>query len=398
MKKTGIFMMVLLLFSLCGCAREQESKESTLQKKPEELLIWSYYETQAQRDGLDQLIRDFNQSQNSYHASWEYVPMTGFVKGLSSAYTENELPDMAIIDNPDMLPLIQMGMFEDLTEEAKKWELTRQEYGAIVDTLEYNGQIYGIPLISNTTALILNQDLFEEYDLAAPTDWEELRAAAKTLTNANRSGFVLCAIDSEQGAFQILPWILSAGEDPQNLGGEATKEAYAFLLTLLEDGSLPENCINLTQTDLALEFIEGRAAMIQDGPWVLPKLTESGVPFTIVPIPGKERDNAVIGGENIGILAGKNVKGSLAFLNFLMEGEALTEFCRSTGGLPPKISAAVQAAKEDANLEVFERQMSTAIPRTAIPQWSSVSGKLTEGVYQLAAHEKTPEQIAAGFR
>lgn len=44
------------------------------------------------------------------------MPMTGFVKGLSSAYTENKLPDMAILDNPDTPSLIRLGMFEDITE------------------------------------------------------------------------------------------------------------------------------------------------------------------------------------------------------------------------------------------------------------------------------------------
>ncbi len=390
--------MFLSLALLCGCGKEGQGEYPKEDREIENIEIWAYYETQAQRDGLDTLIRDFNQSQNEYRASWEYVPMTGFNKGLSSAYTENELPDMAILDNPDMPALIQLGLFEDITEQAEQWNMTEEYYGSIVDTLTYEGRYYGIPFNCNSTALIYNRELLEEKGLQPPTSWEELREVARVLTKADRSGFAMCGIAAEQGAFQILPWILAAGEDPQNLGGEATKEAFEFLQSLLEDGSMSGNCINLTQTDLSIEFIEGRAAIIQNGPWAFPAIDEAGIDYGIIPIPGKKKNNAVVGGENIGILKGKNLEGALAFLRFCMEADALTDFCREACVLPAKISAAQKSAAENEKLKVFEQQMHTAITRTSIPQWASVSQKLTDGLYQLVSHEATPEQIAAGFQ
>ncbi len=398
MKKAGIVLLLLSSVILGACGRGESGEHPTEREQAEKIVIWAYYETQAQRVGLDTLIRDFNQSQNEYLASWEYVPMTGFNKGLSSAYTENELPDMAILDNPDMPALIQLGLFEDITEQAGGWNLTEEYYGSIVDTLTYEGRYYGIPFNCNSTALIYNRDLLDEKELEPPSSWEELRETARILTKADRSGFAMCGIEGEQGAFQILPWILAAGENPQSLGGEATKEAYEFLQSLLEDGSMSGNCINLTQTDLSLEFAEGRAAMIQNGPWAFPVLDEAGINYGIIPIPGKEPANAVVGGENIGILKGKNLEGSLAFLRFCMEGDALTDFCREASVLPAKVSAAQESAAENEKLEVFEQQMRTAITRTSIPQWASISQKLTDGLYRLVSRESTPEQIAAGIR
>lgn len=398
MKKIRAVLSAVCMVLLCGCGREETRALPAADGKPEEMVIWSYYETQAQREGLDMLVRSFNQSQNEYRAAWEYVPMTGFVKGLSSAYTENDLPDMAIIDNPDMMALIQMGLFEDITQQAQEWELESECYPSILETLKYEGKYYGIPFNCNSTALIYNKALFEEYHLTPPETWEELREAAKKLTTPERSGFAMCCIESEQGAFQILPWILAAGENPQNLGGEATVEAFAFLQSLLLDGSMSENCINLTQTDLAMEFAEGQAAIIQNGPWVFPQLDEAGIDYGIVPVPGRETDNAVVGGENIGILKGKNLEGSLAFLGFCMEGDEITEFCRRASVLPANISAARESAKEQPELAVFQQQMETAVTRTSIPQWSAVSGKLSEGIYKIISGEKTPQQTADALR
>ncbi len=398
MRKRGYAVILLCLTLLCACGRNEKIKEQPQSEKAQELVIWAYYETQAQKDGLDRLIRDFNQSQTEYAASWEYVPMTGFTRGLSSAYTENELPDMAIIDNPDMPALIRMGLFEDITEQVQDWDAIRDSHPSVVSTLELDGRYYGIPFNCNTTALIYNSALLEKNKLEVPSSWEELREAAKKLTQGEQKGFVMCGLASEQGAFQILSWILAAGEDPQQLGGEATEEAFSFLSSLLEDGSMSGNCINLTQTDLALEFIEGRAAMMQNGPWVLPMLDEAGIPYEIASIPGKTPGAAVVGGENIGILKGKNVQGSLAFLRFCVEGEELTDFCREASVLPASVSAAKESARENDKMEVFESQMEKAVVRTSIPRWNSVSQKLTDGFYQLVTGETTPREIADSIK
>ena len=146
-KKISIFFLVILIVSSGGCQNtSKKGQEKTETEQKEKLVIWSYYETQAQRTGLNELVKSFNQSQNEYEVEWEYVPMTGFVKGLSSAYTENKLPDMAILDNPDTLPLIQLGMFEDITEQVKNWNLEEEYYRSILDTVKYEERYYGLPL------------------------------------------------------------------------------------------------------------------------------------------------------------------------------------------------------------------------------------------------------------
>ena len=370
---------------LGGCRKEETALVRQHKAEREELLIWAYYETNAQRDGMDALVRDFNQSQNRYTAAWEYVPMTGFAKGLTSAYTEDALPDMAILDNPDMPGLIQLGMFEDITDKALEWNLEEEYYSALVNTVEYQGKYYGVPFNCNNTALIYNQKMLEEEGIEPPETWEELRQAAAALTKEERSGFLLCGMEGEQGAFQLLSWVLAAGGD--------AGAAFAFLEQMLEDGSLPANCINLTQTDLSLEFINEKAAMMQNGPWVFPALEEAGISYGVIPIPGKKAGAAVAGGENIGILKGKNREGALAFLTYCVEQGGLEKFCEKAQVLPARISSAREYIKTRKNMEVFEEQMHEAVVRTSIDAWPSVSKDLTEGLYELVAGEKTAGEI-----
>ena len=379
-----MFLMAAAL-ALGGCAKEDAASVRREKAEREELLIWTYYETDAQREGLDMLVRDFNQSQNAYTAFWEYVPMTGFAKGLTSAYTEDALPDMAILDNPDMPGLIQLGMFEDITDKAQEWNVEEEYYSVLLDTVEFQGKYYGIPFNCNNTALIYNKKMLEEAEIDPPGTWEELRKAAAALTTEDCYGFLLCGMEGEQGAFQILPWVLASQGDAE--------KAFAFLEELLEDGSLSENCINLTQTDLSLEFINGRAAIMQNGPWVFPALEEEGISYGVIPIPGEKTGAAVVGGENIGILKGKNKEGSLAFLTYCVEQGGLEEFCEKAQVLPAKIASALEYTKNREVMKVFEEQMYGAVVRTNIDSWPSVSKDLTEGLYGLISGEMTAREI-----
>lgn len=399
-KKIAAAAAACAVMLTAGCSQEGSGENVSNTAQREKIRIWSYYETQAQRQGMDELLKGFNQSQNLYEASWEYYPMTGFNKKLSSAFAENDLPDMAILDNPDMPVMIRLGIFEEITEQVEEWNEQDAFYPAIIKTAEYEGGYYGVPFNCNNTALIYNKDMLEEAGIEPPETWDELREAAKCLTTQERTGFLMCGIEGEQGAFQILPWILAAGEEPQDLGGEKTKEAFAFLQSLIEDGSLSESCINLTQTDVARQFMDGRAAIIQNGPWVFPMIEDAGISYGVIEIPCRDGENpsanAVVGGENIGILKGKNKEGSLAFIRYFME-EASADFCRKANVLPGNEGAAQKMAAGDENMQVFEKQMHTAVTRTSIERWPAISKALTDGLFQLVAREKTPEEIAKSF-
>ena len=379
-----------LVFATClwGCSQNSEFSEKEIRNEKQQLVLWAYYETQAQREGLDKLVNDFNQSQKEYKASWEYVPMTGFIKGLSSAYTENNLPDMAILDNPDTLPMIQLGLLEDITDQAKEWNLEKNYYSSIVQTVKYDDHYYGLPFNCNSTALIYNKKMFENAGVEIPESWEEFRTAAKKLTTGSIDGFTMCGMDGEQGAFQILSWILAAGATTDHLlQTEACQDTFSFFGELLADGSMSENCINLTQTDIAREFVKGKTAIMQNGPWVFPMLDKSGIDYGIFSIPdkekGQENEKVVLGGENLVVLKGKNTEGSVKFLEFCMSGDALLGFCEDASVLPTKVSDAEKMAEKNEKVKVFEKQMEHAVSRTSVDSWTSTAQQLTDALYAL---------------
>ncbi len=385
-----IWIFLCAAVCLLTACKKGSQKEADEEKK-EQLVIWCYYETDAQRQAMDELTGGFNESSEDYRITWEYVPMTEFSKRLSIGYTENALPDLAMMDNPDMPYYMTIGLLEDISDMEEELGLKELYYPVLLDTVYDKGRLYGLPMNCNNTALIYRRDLLEEAGVEPPDDWETFAEAVKRLSTDGRYGFLMSAIAGEQGAFQILPWILSAGEDIQKIGGTETERAYDYLYGLIASGGMDADCINYSQVDVARKFVAGETAMMENGPWVLPVLDEAGIDYGIVPLPADKRRQAVVGGENIGILRGKNIEGAREFLRYCAEDEVMEAFCQKTGVLPTKRRL---ANCEDTQKAVFYRQMETAVIRTENAHWNTLRDKLPLGIYQMQAEGKTAAEVA----
>ena len=376
-----------------ACGRSTSDVENTPDEK-EQLLIWSYYETEAQANGLDKLTASFNKSQDKYQVSWEYVPMTEFDKKISRAYTEQELPDVVIIDNPDMKKFIQLDMFEDISEYASTLNLDTDYYEASVDTIKYNDKYYGVPFNSNNVCLIYRSDLLKEAGVTPPKTWDELSKTAKLLSKDGTYGFLMSAMDSEQGSFQLLSWVMAASDSDTQLTREAISESYDYLAGLIKDGCMPADCLNYSQTDIARRFIEGDIAMMENGPWVFPMLDEAGISYGLSPMPMDKRNAVILGGENLGIIKGKNVEGSIEFIKYCMEQGGTERFCSDANLLPSRIKSANKIIVDNPKLEIISQQMTYAIPRTGIDGYSRISKQLPKNFADVVTGELTPDEAA----
>lgn len=370
-----------LLVSGCGKV-SRDIMENQVER--EKLLMWSYFETEAQQKGLDELTDNFNHSQSRYEISWEYVPMTEFTKKLSIGMTEEELPDMVIIDNPNMKTYINLEMFEDITEELEQLEGVGEYYAETLSSAMKEDRFYGLPMCCNNLGLIYRKDLLEEAGLNPPGNWEELLQCARQLSTEKRYGFAMCALEGEQCAFQVAPWILAEEEENQiSLDDEATKIAFKKINTLLQNGYMDRNCVNWSQVDIARKFVNGEVAMMENGPWVFPMLEEAGIDYGIVPLNVGTYNKVLIGGENIGVIKGKNIEGASAFLRYYNQDKVMSDFCKTANVLPPKKSLALDACTYDPKLQVFAEQMNTAIARNSFPQWEQLSTDISEAAYEL---------------
>ncbi|MCP1103518.1 ABC-type glycerol-3-phosphate transport system substrate-binding protein [Aequitasia blattaphilus] len=396
-KQSAVIVLLVLMMCIVGC-RKDTVKELD-DKEKEELVLWSYYETDNQKLALDELIEGFNQSQDTYHMSWEYQgPVTAFTKRLSIGVTQGQLPDVVIMDNPDMRKFVELGTFADITEHMDKVQNLELYYENVLSSVVYDGKYYGLPFCCNNTGLIYNKEQLEENGLKVPTNWDELMEVGKALSNGEGTGYAMSAVEGEQSAFQILSFILSAGGSVETLGDEATWETYEYIDRLIDEGVMSRECINWSQNDLAKAFVEGKCVMMQNGPWVLPLLNESEVSYGIAPLPIKEKYVGVTGGENLGVIKGKNVEGAVAFLNYYSGDEEMLNTALRANSMPPRKDLAEEMARIRPEYEIFVEQMDDCISRSAYGEWPKVTGTLSNTLYQVIAQEASPQEAIENFR
>lgn len=364
-----------------------------------EVVIWDYFETDAQKQMMQSLIDEFNASQDEYEASHVYVPFADYEKQLTLGIASGELPDLVILDGCGMASFIQLGLFGDISDADINWD----EYmeGPMESTM-LDGKHYGIPFATNCTALFYNKDLFDAAGIDYPdenTTWDEFHEMAKALTKDGVSGFGNAATNTDEGTFQCLQWLYTAGGSYTDI--EDGVDAYKLMQEMIEDGSWTKECVNWTQSDVNNNFMAGNLAMQQNGPWQIPGI-EANAPdlnYGVTVLPKKDADSeqatSILGGENMGVVNKDDTSGAEAFLKYYDQTDVMVDAMKQYGSYPPKTEAAKDSYWTDDPIQkAFLTQIDTSIPRGPSAAWPSYSSAIQTGFQEVMTLAKTPEQAA----
>lgn len=364
-----------------------------------EVVIWDYFETDAQKQMMQSLIDEFNASQDEYEASHVYVPFADYEKQLTLGIASGELPDLVILDGCGMASFIQLGLFGDISDADINWD----EYmeGPMESTM-LDGKHYGIPFATNCTALFYNKDLFDAAGIDYPdenTTWDEFHEMAKALTKDGVSGFGNAATNTDEGTFQCLQWLYTAGGSYTDI--EDGVDAYKLMQEMIEDGSWTKECVNWTQSDVNNNFMAGNLAMQQNGPWQIPGI-EANAPdlnYGVTVLPKKDADSeqatSILGGENMGVVNKDDTSGAEAFLKYYDQTDVMVDAMKQYGSYPPKTEAARDSYWTDDPIQkAFLTQIDTSIPRGPSAAWPSYSSAIQTGFQEVMTSAKTPEQAA----
>lgn len=381
-----------------GSASGGSQAETGGEKKA--VVIWDYFETDAQKAMMQDLIDGFNESQTGYTASHVYVPFADYEKQLTLGIASGELPDLVILDGCSMASFISLGLFGDISDADIKWD----EYisGPMESTMA-DGKHYGIPFATNCTALFYNKDMFDAAGLAYPdesTTWEQFHEMAKALTKDGVTGFGNAATNTDEGTFQCLQWLYTAGGSYTDMKGGI--EAYELMQEMITDGSWSKECVNWTQSDVNNNFVAGNLAMQQNGPWQIPGIEKDApdLNYGVTVLPKKDEGSgqatSILGGENMGVVAKDDTSGAVAFLKYYDQTDIMTEAMKQYGSFPPKTEASKNEYwTKDPIQAMFITQLDTSIPRGPSAAWPSYSSAIQKGFQEAMTLTKTPEQVAA---
>lgn len=379
-------------------AKTEGSSEAASGEKTE-VVIWDYFETDAQKEMMQTLIDGFNGSQDQYVASHVYVPFADYEKQLTLGVASGELPDIVIMDGCGMASFISMDLFGDISDADINWDEYIQ--GPMESTM-MDGKHYGIPFATNCTALFYNKDMFDAAGISYPdenTTWDEFREMAKALTKDGVYGFGNAGTNTDEGTFQCLQWLYTAGGSYTDI--ESGVDAYTLMQEMINEGSWAKDVVNWTQSDVNNNFMAGNLAMQQNGPWQIPGIEKDApeLNYGVTVLPKRDASagqaTSILGGENMGVVKKDDTSGAVAFLKYYDQTDVMVNAMKQYGSFPPKTEAAQDAYwTEDEIQASFIQQLETSIPRGPSALWPTYSSAIQTGFQEVMTSAKTPEQAA----
>jgi multiple sugar transport system substrate-binding protein len=298
----------------------------------------------------------------------QQVPREQLMPKILQEASARSLPDLALIDNPDLQQVAATGGLASLSQAGLS---TAGLYPSIVSAGTYQGQTYGIAPGVNGLALFYNKDMFTAAGLTPPTTWDGLTADAKALTTGSRRGIAFSAVGTEEGSFQFEPFFWTAGADLKNLASPQAVQALTLWKTLVDGGYASKSVVSWTQADVDSQFLAGNAAMMVNGPWQIPTLdAKAGLHYGIVPIPvpsPSAKPVTPLGGEvwTVGHSNSAREAKAVAVLKCLLSPARSLEWSKDAGYIPSNEAAAAQLGQSDPQLAAFVTEVGTAHARTA---------------------------------
>jgi len=395
MKKFSITLLAIVLFVVLGFSAFAAEKKA--------VEFWSY--VPLDNPGLYLYIDKFNQSQDEINIEGKFIPFAEFKRQFTVALVGGTPPDCVLVDNPDFAAYIAMGAFDALDDRIADWEYGKDDfYPGPWASATWEGKQYGIPFETNTLVLFYNVDMFEKAGLdpeKPPTTWEELNQYAEKLTKDGVYGLSVCAVASEEGTFQWLPFLQQSGGNVFNLDSPEAVEALQLWVDWVENGYVSKEILNMDQwSGVRPQFQNENAAMMVNGPWCIVPIRNEvpNLNWRLAVLPGHVKQASAMGGVNIGIVKGaKNADAAWQYIKWLYRPEAIAEFWQKFGTLPlmPEIAESAPYWKGDPVYDVLLEQMKYAAPRGPHPKWPEISTAIYTAMQEALTGVKTSEQALA---
>ncbi|MBS3848996.1 sugar ABC transporter substrate-binding protein [Devosia sp. BSSL-BM10] len=337
------------------------------------------------------LAREFSEMDNGITVDYRQIQFDDVVSESMRAFATGQAPDIIAVDNPEHALFAARGAFLDITDMVANSQAIDPDnyFPGPLNSVSWNGKIFGVPKATNTIALYYNKDLFAAAGIDAPPQtWAELVEDARTLTDPanNVYGLAFSAKASEEGTFQFLPWAQMAGGGYDNINAAGAVEALETWKVILDEKLASPDTLTRGQWDSTGTFNSGNAAMVISGPWELNRMLDEakfdwGVALLPVPEEGAPRSSAM-GDFNWAIFSSsKHPDEAFQALEYFasQDDRLFPEF----GQLPARSDIAIPEtgiALKDAALKVFQEQLQYAQARGPHPEWPKISKAIQDAI------------------
>lgn len=273
---------------------------------PVTITFWNSF-TAADRPFVEQIVQNFNDSQDDVVVEMDIQPGDVLQQKLLPAYVAGEGPTISAMDAAAFPSYAEAGVLAPVDDLYASGDLDPEVLPkASLDATTWDGEVYGVPMISATSMLYWNTDLFAAAGIEGPPEtMEELVAAAKAITKytegqdtSNTYGFLIPETQAVQ-TWALLVWsqggdFVSEDNSESLLASDETVAAFDYWNDLIQNDHISP--VGLTGVDGDALFSAGRGGMVINGPWASGGFEAAGVNFDVASVPegpGGQFGNAI---------------------------------------------------------------------------------------------------------
>lgn len=368
-KAAFVLLACALMFSLaltaCGNGGNKGGNGGQSDGNKSKVVVW-YLWGGAEGEVMEEIIQDFNSSQDKYVAEGLSVPDEQKVK---VAIAGGNGPDVTDSFDWSVPQYAQQGIALSLEELIARDQYDLADFiPAAMEAVKYDGKVYALPLNVSFSLMYYNKKLLADAGFTEPpkTASELLEVARKTTKlNADKSIDVLGfpSYPSEGHAFSAMAYgfgstYLNADATELTMNNESTMAA----MKLITDYNTEFGVDNIRQVqasgkwlDPTDPFLTGKQAIRFDGPWLSAhiKKKQIDIDYGIAPLPYLDsKPESAGGGVNSSSIfyiakTAKNVDGAWAFMKYLYSPPALAKFLVKLGNIPATKAAMDEPAMQE---------------------------------------------------
>jgi arabinogalactan oligomer/maltooligosaccharide transport system permease protein len=258
MNRVALVVLAVFVWLLALPARAEEP-----------VRLWHAYRG-AEEQALAEILRSFDGEVDRLA-----VPYDAFGAKLESSIPLGEGPDVYIDAHERLGNFREREIVAALPFEVDPGSYTAKANAAV----EFEGEVWGLPLSQKCLALYINTDLVHE----TPASLEAIAALGSTLPKgvyplayeargAYAHAAILAAFDGR---------LFDEQADDYAFEGDAAVRSLEYVAALIDAGVVPEDADGALVTNL---FAAGRAATVFSGPWLASDIGDA-VNYRVAPLP-----------------------------------------------------------------------------------------------------------------
>ncbi|MER5915108.1 extracellular solute-binding protein [Streptomyces sp. NPDC001982] len=349
------------------------------------------------------LVKQFEAANKNIKVKYVNVPFDQAQNKFDTAAGSKGAPDVLRSEVGWTPAFAKKGYFLPLDGTAALADKDKFQ-SSLIQQAQFDGKTYGVPLVTDTLALVYNKSLFEKAGISeAPKTWDELKSdAAKIKAKTGQDGYW-----GSTQAYYAQSFLYGEGTDTVDasakkitITSDAAKKAYGTWLGLYSGKGLHKADTTAdAYAHIQDAFVNGKVAAIIQGPWEITNFykgsaftDKSNLGIATVPAGSSGKAGAPTGGHNLSVYAGSDKAhqdAALKFVNFMTSAKSQETIALKNSTLPTRDDAYTAEVKADPGIAGYQGVLAAAQPRPALPEYSSLWGPLDTELPKIAGGKES---------